>query len=148
MIRPCDERDFDSIWSIINDGAQVYRGVIPADCWTDPYMSMDDLCGEIDSGVTFWGYEDSGTLLGVMGIQRLADVTLIRHAYVRTGAQGRGIGSTLLSHLEQVADGPVLIGTWGDAPKDISEASRSGSRQLPSASGIRNARMRCRFART
>ena len=95
MIRPCDERDFDSIWSIINDGAQVYRGVIPADCWTDPYMSMDDLCGEIDSGVTFWGYEDSETLLGVMGIQRLSDVTLIRHAYVRTGAQGRGIGSTL-----------------------------------------------------
>ncbi|HYZ86039.1 MAG TPA: GNAT family N-acetyltransferase [Bryobacteraceae bacterium] len=115
MIRRCDERDLDLIWSIINDGAQAYAGVIPSDCWTEPYMSMDELRAELESGVTFWGYEENGTLQGGMGIQPLADVTLIRHAYVRTHYQGRGIGASLLSHLRKLAHGPVLIGTWADA---------------------------------
>src|SRR5437660_1417672 len=115
MIRRCDERDFELIWSIINDGARAYERVIPADCWTDPYMSKDELRAEMEDGVSFWGYEENGTLTGVMGIQPVEDVTLIRHAYVRTNSQKSGIGGRLLSHLRKLANGPVLIGTWADA---------------------------------
>jgi GNAT superfamily N-acetyltransferase len=115
MIRRCDERDFELICTIINDGAQAYKGVIPQDLWTEPYMSRKELEQEIEDGVTFWGYERSGRLLGVMGIQPVQDVTLIRHAYVRTSSQRRGIGADLLSHLRQLSSGPVLIGTWADA---------------------------------
>jgi len=115
MIRQCDAQDFAEIWSIINDGARVYKGVIPADRWSEPYMSLEHLRHEIDEGVLFWGYEESGTLLGAMGIQHVQDVTLIRHAYVRTAQQKRGIGALLLTHLRQLTVRPVLIGTWGDA---------------------------------
>jgi GNAT superfamily N-acetyltransferase len=115
MIRCCDERDFEMVWSIINDGAHAYQGVIPADCWSEPYMSRDELRAEMEAGVTFWGYEEGEALKGVMGIQQVEDVTLIRHAYVRTDSQKRGIGGCLLSHLRKLAHGPVLIGTWADA---------------------------------
>src|SRR6185295_582501 len=115
MIRPCNDLDFDLIWAIINDGAQAYKGIIPADRWTEPYMSREKLQREIDEGVVFWGYEETGTLAGVMGIQPVQDVTLIRHAYVRTSSQKRGIGARLLSHLRELANSPVLIGTWADA---------------------------------
>jgi GNAT superfamily N-acetyltransferase len=115
MIRRCDEHDFGLIWAIINDGAQAYKGIIPQDCWTDPYMTRKDLQHEIDEGVVFWGYEENRTLLGVMGLQQVREVTLIRHAYVRTSSQKRGIGGRLLSHLRTLASGPVLIGTWADA---------------------------------
>src|ERR1700681_184957 len=115
MIRQCEEPDFELIWAIINDGAHAYKGIIPADRWTDPYMSREKLQYEIDEGVVFWGYEETGTLVGVMGLQQVRDVTLIRHAYVRTGSQKRGIGTHLLAHLRGLATGPVLIGTWADA---------------------------------
>jgi GNAT superfamily N-acetyltransferase len=115
MIRRCDDRDFELIRAIINDGAQAYKGIIPADRWTEPYMSAGKLRHEIDEGVVFWGYEQTGTMAGVMGIQSVKDVTLIRHAYVRTSSQNRGIGGQLLSHLLGLANGPVLIGTWVDA---------------------------------
>jgi len=115
MIRRCDDRDFDTVWAIINDGAQAYKGTIPADRWTEPYMSREKLQREIDEGVVFWGYEETGNLTGVMGIQLVQDVTLIRHAYVRTTSQKQGIGAKLLLHLLELADGPVLIGTWADA---------------------------------
>ena len=115
MIRCCDERDFELIWSIINDGAHAYEGVIPPDCWTEPYMSRDELRAEMDDGVTFWGYEENEALKGVMGIQQVEDVTLIRHAYVRANSQKLGIGGRLLSHLRKLAIGPLLIGTWADA---------------------------------
>ena len=115
MIRRCVDRDFESIHAIINDGAQAYRGIIPADRWTDPYMSSEQLQHEIDAGVVFWGYEEAGTLIGVMGLQEVQDVTLIRHAYVRTSSQGTGIGARLLAHLREGATRPVLIGTWADA---------------------------------
>jgi GNAT superfamily N-acetyltransferase len=115
MLRPCDDRDLELICDIINDGAQAYKGIIPADFWRDPYMSRKELQHEIDDGVVFWGFEEAGTLAGVMGIQQVQDVTLIRHAYVRTGRQKRGIGAQLLSHLRELARGPVLIGTWADA---------------------------------
>jgi GNAT superfamily N-acetyltransferase len=115
MIRLCDERDFEPIWTIINDGAQAYRGIIPADRWADPYMCREKLRREIDDGVVFWGYEESGALAGVMGLQGVEDVTLVRHAYVRTGSQKQGIGAQLLAHLRALASGQVLIGTWADA---------------------------------
>ena len=115
MIRPCTADELDTIWTIINDGARAYAGVVPADCLHDPYMPKSELEHEIDNGVVFWGYEDAGELIGVMGIQNLREVTLIRHAYVRTSAQGRGIGGKLLSHLRKLAKKPLLIGTWADA---------------------------------
>ena len=115
MIRRCDNLDFELILAIINDGARAYKGIIPKDCWKEPYMSNDELRDEIDEGVVFWGYEETATLLGVMGLQKVRDVTLIRHAYVRTSTQKRGIGTLLLSHLREPENGPVLIGTWADA---------------------------------
>jgi GNAT superfamily N-acetyltransferase len=115
MIRCCNADDFDAIGSVINDGAQAYIGVIPADRLSNPYMSKAELRHEIDSGVAFWGLEENVALIGVMGIQPVQDVTLIRHAYVRTGSQKLGIGSRLLSHLLAMAGTPVLIGTWADA---------------------------------
>jgi N-acetylglutamate synthase-like GNAT family acetyltransferase len=115
MIRRCDDRDFETIWAIVNDGAQAYKGIIPPDRWTEPYMSVEKLRHEIDEGVEFWGCEEAGALLGVMGIQPAQDMTLIRHAYVRTASRNQGIGGRLLSHLRKLASGPLLIGTWADA---------------------------------
>jgi GNAT superfamily N-acetyltransferase len=115
MIRRCDDRDFEMIWAIINNGSQAYKGIIHEDRWTEPYMSNNELRHEIDDGVAFWGYEESGKLVGVMGFQEVQDVTLIRHAYVATSSQKRGIGSQLLSHLRKLTQAPVLIGTWSDA---------------------------------
>jgi N-acetylglutamate synthase-like GNAT family acetyltransferase len=116
MIRQCDNSEFRIIYEIINDAAQAYKGVIPTDCWKEPYMSKDELRHEIDEGVTFWGYyEEDGELVGVTGIQHVQDVTLIRHAYVRTANRNRGIGGQLLSHLRKQTTRPVLIGTWADA---------------------------------
>lgn len=126
MIRRCDDRDFELICTIINDGARAYEGVIPADRWTSPYMSREKLQHEIDHGVMFWGYEQSRILIGVMGIQRVQDVTLIRHAYVRTGSQRQGIGAHLLSHLRELASGPMLIGTWANAAWAIRFYERYG----------------------
>jgi len=126
MIRRCDDRDFETIWAIINDGAQAYKGIIPADRWTEPYMSREKLQREIDERVVFWGYEETGALLGVMGIQQVQDVTLIRHAYVRTSSQKGGIGAKLLSHLRELAIGPILIGTWADAVWAIRFYQRHG----------------------
>ncbi|HLN00410.1 MAG TPA: GNAT family N-acetyltransferase [Bryobacteraceae bacterium] len=126
MIRRCDDRDFELIWAIINDGARAYEGIIPEDRWTEPYMSRNQLHHEIDDGVVFWGYQESGTLEGVMGLQPVQDVTLIRHAYVRTSSQNRGIGTHLLSHLRKLTEGPVLIGTWTDAAWAIRFYEKNG----------------------
>jgi GNAT superfamily N-acetyltransferase len=133
MIRACNARDFDSILAIINDGASAYKGVIPVDRWTDPYMSQQHLQHEINNGVVFWGHEESGELTGVMGIQDVQEVTLIRHAYVRTSKQGRGIGTQLLFHLRGLAKTPLLIGTWADAIWAIRFYEKQGF-QLVSAS--------------
>jgi GNAT superfamily N-acetyltransferase len=116
MIRQCDNSEFRIIYEIINDAAQAYKGVIPMDCWKEPYMSKDELWREIDEGVTFWGYyEEDGELVGVTGIQHIQEVALIRHAYVRTAKRKRGIGGKLLSHLRKQTARPILIGTWADA---------------------------------
>lgn len=112
MIRPCTDADFDAVLSTMNDGAEAYRGIIPEDCWKEPYMSADELRYEMASGISFSGAETGGSLVGVMGVQPVDDVILIRHAYVQTGRQHRGIGSSLLAHLVIRAPRPVLIGTW------------------------------------
>src|SRR3954468_16795113 len=111
-IAKCGEPQFELIWTIINEGAGAYRGVIPADRWHIPYMSQDQLRQEIEHGVEFWGYVAEQDLLGVMGIQDVQDVTLIRHAYVRPASQNLGIGGQLLAHLRKLTPRPVLIGTW------------------------------------
>ncbi len=115
MIRHCAAPDFDDILAIINDAAAAYEGVIPDDRWQIPYMSTEELRAEIAAAVEFWGFEQDGALVGVMGIQRVEDVTLIRHAYVRTREQHRGIGGALLAHLLARASTPLLVGTWAAA---------------------------------
>ena len=115
MIRKCDDSDFEKIYEIINEAAGAYKGIIPTDRWKEPYMPKDELRHEIDAHVQFWGYEEDGELLGVMGIQDVLDVTLIRHAYVRTAHQKKGIGGKLLSHLRTLTSRPLLLGTWADA---------------------------------
>jgi ribosomal protein S18 acetylase RimI-like enzyme len=132
MIRRCDDRDFAAICSIINDGAHAYKGVIPEDRWTDPYMSEKELQHEIEQGIVFWGYEAAGELMGVMGLQHVKDVTLIRHAYVRTEGQRQGIGSHLLSYLRELGERPVLIGTWADALWAIRFYEKHGFRRVSS----------------
>ena len=114
-IRLCRDDERAEILEIINDAAQAYRGVIPADCWHEPYMPAEELTGEIAAGVVFWGYQTDRALLGVMGIQPVRDVDLIRHAYVRTQAQRQGVGSALLRHLRQMSDRRIMIGTWAAA---------------------------------
>ena len=130
MIRRCDDGDLEVIWTIINDGAQAYRGVIPSDQWTEPYMSREEMQGEISDGVVFWGFEDGGELVGVMGIQKVQDVTLIRHAYVRSNWQKHGIGAQLLAHLRGLTRDPILIGTWADAVWAIRFYEKHGFRMV------------------
>jgi N-acetylglutamate synthase-like GNAT family acetyltransferase len=128
MIRPCNTADFEAIYEIVNDAAVAYKGVIPADRWHEPYMPREELRYEIDAGVRFWGYEENGELIGVMGIQDVQDVTLIRHAYVRTTQRRKGIGGKLLSHLLTLTERPILIGTWAAASWAIRFYEKHGFR--------------------
>jgi GNAT superfamily N-acetyltransferase len=124
VIRRCD--DLPAILSIVNAAAVAYRGVIPEDRWHEPYMEMAELEGEVAAGVAFWGLEEDGSLLGVMGIQPVRDVTLIRHAYVVPSAQGRGVGGALLSDLVARGSGQLLVGTWAAATWAIRFYERHG----------------------
>ena len=126
IIRISVEADLAAILAIVNDAAQAYRGVIPADRWRDPYMPADELEKEIGDGVVFWVAEQDGRLLGVMGIQDKGDVTLVRHAYVATTTQRTGVGTKLLHHVEGLVEKPVLIGTWADASWAIEFYQRNG----------------------
>jgi len=130
MIRKCTQEDLFVMYEIINDAAQAYKGVIPEDRWHEPYMPIEELKHEIDDGVEFWGYEEAGDLIGVMGLQDKGDVYLIRHAYVYTSSQNRGIGRELLRHLERTTDKPILIGTWADATWAIRFYEKNGYRLL------------------
>ena len=125
-IRPCRGDEREAIFAIVNAAAEAYRGVIPEDRWHEPYMPMEELDAEIAAGVEFWGYEDDGELLGIMGIQPVRDVNLIRHAYVEPERQGEGIGGALLEYLLGVATRPMLVGTWASAEWAIRFYERHG----------------------
>ena len=128
MIRKCHDGDLETIRSIINRAAEAYKGIIPQDRWKEPYMSEEELLEGIDAAISFWGYEEGGELTGVMGIQPIQDVTLIRHAYVRPDMQNRGIGGKLLLHLRTMTSRPILIGTWADASWAIRFYEKHGFR--------------------
>ena len=132
-IRPCREDEADTMLSIINCAAEAYRGVIPADCWHEPYMPKAELLSEIVSGITFVGYEVDGLLAGVMGIQPVRNVALIRHAYVLPSYQGRGVGSALIAHLRAQTSRPILVGTWTAATWAIRFYERHGFHLVPEA---------------
>ena len=125
-IRPCRDDERPAVLAIVNAAAEAYRGVIPADRWHEPYMSAEELDREIAAGVAFWGYEEDGELAGVMGIQQVRDVDLIRHAYVRPGLQRGGVGGALLGHLRGQAARPMLVGTWAAAEWAIRFYERHG----------------------
>jgi GNAT superfamily N-acetyltransferase len=133
MLRPCTDADNTTICAIINDAARAYQGLIPADRWHEPYMPLAALQAEVAAGVTFWGYVEDGELIGVMGSQAVCDVTLIRHAYVRTDRRRGGIGGHLLAHLLARATTPVLIGTWAAAEWAIRFYECHGFRQVSPA---------------
>ena len=112
MIRKGTDEDFEEIFTIINDAAIAYKGVIPQDCWHEPYMTREELKEQIEDGVRFSCYVEDDEVIGVMGIQDRTDVDLIRHAYVRTQRRNKGVGSLLLRELIREAKKPILIGTW------------------------------------
>lgn len=130
MIKQCSNEDIPIIEAIINEAASVYKGVIPADRWHEPYMSRNELVSEIESGVVFWGYYEAGQLLGVMGLQKVKDATLIRHAYVRKFQQGKGIGAKLIRHLTSMTTGQFLVGTWAAAEWAIRFYAANGFEQV------------------
>jgi len=131
MIIKCEQENFKEIYDVINDAAIAYKGIIPADRWHEPYMTEEELKRQIDDGVQFWGYTEENKIIGVMGIQFKSDVTLIRHAYVRSNDRNKGIGGKLLKHLYSVASTPVLIGTWADAKWAIDFYLKHGFQLLP-----------------
>jgi GNAT superfamily N-acetyltransferase len=135
VIRACESTDFQSIYEIINDAANAYKGVIPEDRWHEPYMSASSLQQEIDSGVVFWGYDDGTGLCGVMGVQDKGEVHLIRHAYVRTRDRKKGIGTMILKKLEEEIKTPLLVGTWMAATWAISFYEKNGYTLLDKSQG-------------
>ncbi len=126
MIRNYSDCDFEDVLAIVNDAAEAYRGVIPADRWHDPYMPAEELRAEIDAGVKFRVYESGGSPAGVMGGQRVKDVFLIRHAYIAPEVQRRGFGGALLADLVSGRSETVLVGTWAAAEWAIDFYRRNG----------------------
>jgi GNAT superfamily N-acetyltransferase len=126
VIRASRADDLETIYAIVNDAAEAYRGVIPADRWHEPYMPRDELAREIAAGVRFWVAEDGGRATGVMGIQDKGEVDLVRHAYVSTALQRKGVGAALLKHVQGLTTKPMLIGTWKDATWAIAFYQRNG----------------------
>ena len=116
MITECTKKNISNILYVINDASLKYKGIIPNDCWHEPYMTKQKLIGEFANGVRMFGYNKDNNLVGVMGIQELKDVTLIRHAYTLTNYQGMGIGKSLLQYLFKLNKSSyLLVGTWQDA---------------------------------
>jgi len=132
MIRKLAASEFDAVLAVVNDAAQAYKGVIPQDRWHEPYMPANELKSEIASGVEFYGWIENGVLVAVMGIQLVKDVTLIRHAYVLTAYQRRGIGEKLLNHLMSLAlTDTVLVGTWEAAYWAVRFYEKHGFKLVP-----------------
>src|SRR5262245_55712386 len=132
-IRPCRDDERAAILAVVNAAAEAYRGVIPADRWHEPYMTRDELDRELAAGVVFWGHEQAAALMGVMGLQPVRDVDVIRHAYVLPGSQRRGIGGALLAHLRQSSTRRMLVGTWAAADWAIRFYRRHGFEQVAPA---------------
>ena len=133
LIRESEPTDIPRIFAIINDAARVYRGVIPADRWHEPYMPREELEHEISHGVAFWVAEENGQVVGVMGLQDKGAVSLVRHAYVASSTQRSGVGTQLLRHVQKLVEKPILIGTWADAAWAIDFYRRNGFTLLPNA---------------
>jgi GNAT superfamily N-acetyltransferase len=129
-VRPCRDDEQPRILAIVNAAAEAYRGVIPADRWHEPYLPADELDGEIAAGVRFWGYEDGGELVGVMGVQSVGEFDLIRHAYVAPDRQRSGVGGALLARLTATTTRPMLVGTWAAADWAIRFYRRHGFEQV------------------
>src|SRR5437773_1343748 len=132
-IRKSEEADSAAMLAIVNEAAQAYRGVIPADRWRDPYMPVDEQEKEIADGVVFWVAEENGRLLAVMGIQAKGEGGLRRHASVTVSLQRKGVGTSLLRHVQGLAGKPVLIGTWAAASWAIEFYRRNGFTVVPSS---------------
>ena len=132
VIRKIRAGDVSGALTIVNEAAKAYRGVISADCWRDPYMQADALEHEMADGVDFWVAEQDGCAVAVMGIQDKGEVALIRHAYVKSGLQRRGLGTRLLRHVEGLTRKPFLVGTWADASRAIGFYQRNGYTLVPS----------------
>jgi GNAT superfamily N-acetyltransferase len=126
QIRLCRDDERAAILGIVNAAAEAYRGIIPGDRWQEPYMPPDELDAEIAAGVAFLGFEQDGALIGVMGLQRVRDVDLVRHAYVLPGSQRQGIGAALLAHLRSLSARRMLVGTWAAADWAIRFYRRHG----------------------
>ena len=127
MIAECTKKNIPNILYVINDASLKYKGIIPNDCWHEPYMTKQKLISEFTNDVRIFGYNKNNTLVGVMGIQELNDVTLIRHAYILTHYQGMGIGKSLLEHLFKInKNSCLLVGTWRDATWAIQFYERFG----------------------
>ena len=131
MIGKCQPGDAERIHFIINEAAKAYQGVIPADCYHQPYMPMDELKQEMKR-MTFFGWKANGELVGVIGFEPIKDVTLVRHAYVLPPWQKQGIGSKLLNHLKGLANtSRLLVGMWTDAHWAIAFYNKHGFNLLP-----------------
>ena len=116
MINEYTKNDTSTILHIINDASLRYKGVIPDDCWCEPYMSQQELIDEFNGGIRMYGYHHNNTLIGVIGIQEIKDVILIRHAYTLTSYQNKGTGSALLEYLlKKNQNSRLLVGTWRNA---------------------------------
>jgi GNAT superfamily N-acetyltransferase len=138
LIRKVSPSEIGSVLEVINDAAQVYNGVVPAECWRQPYMSAEELKEELNAGVQFYGWYGRDTLLAVMGIQPVKDVTLIRHAYVRTSQQRKGIGEKLLRHLVSLAKTKeIYVGTWTAATWAVRFYEKNGFHLVPLQRGSR-----------
>lgn len=130
-MRPATDADLRSVLAVINDAAEAYRGVIPADCWHRPYMTERALRREVGDGVRFWVIEVGGAVVAAMGLQAVRDVTLIRHAYVAREHQRTGLGGTLLEQLRSRSERPMLVGTWRAATWAVAFYRRHGFELLP-----------------
>ena len=116
MIKKYTKNDTSKILHIINDASLRYKGVIPDNCWHEPYMSEQELIDELSDGVRMFGYHHNSKLIGVIGIQEVKDVILVRHAYTLTSYQGKGMGSALLEYLlKKNRNSRLLVGTWRSA---------------------------------
>ena len=131
MISKLPDSEFNTILHIVNDAANVYKSVIPADRWKEPYMPAEELIEEIQSGVQFYGLKENNVVVAVMGIQQVKDVTLIRHAYVLASQQRKGHGEKLIKQLMNLAATPVvLVGTWKAAYWAVNFYTKNGFKEV------------------